>query len=642
MENRLFSFKRILSLILALVMICSLLASCKSNDEGDGSESATDGAMGSVTVFTNGAYTAKLIHDGTPTSKTLAEKLAKILSDYTGVLIVAEDSYAAYAGDAILIGNTLDAESAFVQGSLGNDEAVATIMNNKYVLAFNSQESAESILNNFKTILSVKATNLQITIDSSWNLTAGGSSSNSASTNKNTSSNSVISSGTSTFDESTLKSSASLPSLGKSYDAGDGSKTYVASSATDSTYTTTCKNLETNGFKKYTTNKIGNNEFATYLTKTQIVHVMYFPNRKEVRTAVDKRGTGKNGFALTGLSGDNKYTKTTDSEMIVCDISNSDWPGGLCIIFKLADGRFFIIDAGMGGKYNEGREWIGSSSGWIYETLKKRAKDPKNIQIAGWLITHVHSDHAGGLYDMALGYHGSSKKGKHTVMPKEVTKYLKIEKLIYNAPAKFPDVNRSGWMPKIIEKFAVKNVIKAHPGQVFYAADLTLTIYGAQDIMLEKSGSSGDSNDFSLVARAEFNKKSVLLLGDSDTIPNPRLAEIYKSALKSDVLQLAHHGYGDTGDADVNSYCNPSMILWAVSNRDQRSGQKVNVNSSIANLKGAKHYKPGTGNLIFKADWTTYQDSASSIINAIPKCDGTVCGNKNCSVKSSTWNSYNS
>ena len=645
MKNRHFPFKKLIALILALVTICSLLASCKSIDEGNGSESASDISIGSITIFANGAYTAKLIHDGTPTGKTIAEKLGKIISDYTGVLLIAEDSYAAYAGDAILIGNTLDPEATIANSALGNDAASATLVSNKYVLAFTSQESAESLLNTFKTTLSTKATNLQITIDSAWNLNSGTSSlstnKNTSSSNGNGSSNTTSSSGNETFDESTLKASATLPKLGTSYDAGQSSKTYVTSNATASSYTTICKGLETNGFKKYTTNKIGNNEFATYLTKSQIVHVMYLPNRKEVRTAVDKRGTGESGFALTGLSGDNKYTKTTNSEMIVCDISNSDWPGGMCIIFKLSDGRFFIIDAGMGGKLADNRKWIGSSSGWIYATLSKFAKDPKNIQVAGWLITHVHSDHAGGLYDMALGYHGATNAGKHTVMPKEVTKYIKIDKLIYNQPAttKF---GRNGWMSTIIKAFNVKNVVKAHPGQVFYAADLKLTVYGAQDLMLEKSGSSGDLNDFSVVSRAEFNGKSVLLLGDSDTIPNPRLAALYKETLKSDMLQLAHHGYGDTGDADVNSYCNPSMVLWVVSNSDQRSGKKINVNRSIASLKNVKHYKPGTGNLIFKSDWSTYTQSANTIISAIPKCDGTHCGNKSCSKKTSTWNSYNS
>ena len=637
------NIKRILAIVLILSTLCALLASCAFG-EGAESDSALssdvdiavdeelESSDGAIQVFANGAYTAKIIRGEMASTfeKDIYNQIRELFKKKTGVNPAFDTDFVAantekYDGPAILIGETNYDESKSAYKKLGNGQATATLVGNKYVIAVSSADAAEKLISTLKSNLNKKATAEEITITSDWKINAKVD---------------LVSSGNETFDDTGLIKSATLPNLGTGYDAGQGSKTYVKTGANKSTFETLCRDIEGKGLKKYTSNSIGDNLFATYVTQTQIVHVMFFPSRSEIRTAVDKRGTGKNGFALTGLSGENQYKKTESSEMIVCDISNADWPGGMCIIFKLADGRFFIIDAGMGGKYSDGRKWIGSSSGWIYQTLAKHADDPKNIQVAGWLITHVHSDHAGGLYDMALGYHGSTDKGKHTVMPKEVTKYIKIDKLIYNQPAttKF---GRNGWMNTIIDAFGVKNVVKAHPGQVFYLADLKITIYGAQDTMLEKSGSSGDLNDFSLVARAEFNGKSVLFLGDSDTIPNPRLANIYKNTLKSDMLQLAHHGYGDTGDADVNSYCNPSMVLWAVSNRDQRSGQKINVNSSISSLKGVKHYKPGTGNLIFKSDWSTYTESASTIINAIQKCDGTHCGNKNCSVKSSTWNSYN-
>ena len=588
-----------------------------------------------LTVFANGAYNAAFIRGDLASSfektiyneirtlfKTKTNVNPSIKTDFTGV---GKDPY---TGPAILIGETSYQESKDVYATLKDNQAIAKLIGNKYVIAFSSADAAAKLITTLEGYLKKKATATEIKIDDTWNATAKVTTSYSDNTN---------------FKDSGLAQKIDIASLGlgTQYDAGQNCKTYVKTGATKTNFTTICTAIERAGATRYTGNSIGSNLFATYVTQTQIIHVMFFPNRKEVRTAVDVRGTGTNGFGLPGLAKDNTYTKTTDSEMIVCDISNADWPGGMCIIFKLADGRFFIIDAGIGGKLSDSRKWIGSSSGWIYATLSKHAKDPKNIQVAGWLITHVHSDHAGGLYDMALGYHGSTDKGKHTVMPKEVTKYIKIDTIIYNQPAttKF---GRSGWMTTVINAFNVKNVVKAHPGQVFHYADLELTIYGAQDIMLEKSGDSGDLNDFSVVSKVAFNGKTALFLGDSDTIPNPRLAEIYKTELKADILQLAHHGYGDTGDNDVNSYCNPSMVIWAVSNRDLRSNYKINVNTSIAGLSGVKNYKPGTGNLIFKKDWSTYTESKDTIMNLIPKCDGTHCGNKSCSIKTSTNNSYNS
>lgn len=667
MKTRFFSLKRILAFILTLATICTILTSCGMDNELElFSESASGSYADYITLFENGVYGVKVVHDGSDVGRSFAEKLTKQISDYTGVSLTFEDNYYLYASPAILIGETGYSESVSAYASLGNDAASATLYGNKYVIAFSSQEAAEKLLTAFASLLSGKATPAQILINSSWGINANSTSANlngnvvndGAASDKPSESASATEQTAQKFDESVLKESATLPSLGTSYNSGQSSKTYITSNATKSSYTSLCGELEANGWIKYTTNKIGENEFATYLTKKQIVHVMYLPAKKQIRTAVDNRGTGMNGFALTGIKGENVYKKTADSKMIFCDISNADWKGGLCIIFKLADGRFFILDSGIGGYLADSRSSKGSSSGWIYATLAKFADDPKNIQVAAWMITHVHSDHAGGLYDMALGYYGYNGS-KHTVMPKEMKQYIKIDKIIYNAPDNFPDCNREGWMKTIINNFGVKNVVKAHPGQVFYIADLTMTIYGSLDLMIENAGKSSDLNDFSLVARIEFNNKTLLALGDSDTIPNPVLATVYKTSLKSDILQLSHHGYGDVGDHDVNSYCNPEMTLWAVSKADQRTNYNTNVNTSIlanttsnfgnittnssgksyGTLTNGQNFRPGMGNLVFDSNWNRTTISRTEMLNAIPKCDGTYCGSSSCSKKSSS-NTY--
>ena len=600
-----------------------------SGDTGNNSDNENND--GTLTVFKNGEYKLRLIRSDMSNAfdKSIYTDIRMTLKEFTKVLPSLNTDFVAagtekYDGPAILVGSTNYKETKELYKTLENNQAKAVLVGNKYVMVWNDITAGEQLLSSFSKKLEEISSKDEIIITDAWNITI---------------TNSFEDSGDD-FDESGLITSAILPNLGTSYNAGQGSQTYIKTGSNQGSFDTLCGDIEAKGFRKYTSNTIGDNKFVTYVTQTQIVHVMFFPSRSEIRTAVDKRGTGMNGFSLPALASQNEYTKIQDSEMIVCDISNADWPGGMCIIFKLSDGRFFIIDSGIGGKMSDGRSYVGSSSGWIYATLAKHADDPKNIQVAAWLITHVHSDHAGGLYDMALGYHGKKGGSKHTVMPKEAKEYIKIDQIIYNAPDNFPDCNREGWMKIIIEGFNVKNVVKAHPGQVFYFADLTFTIYGAQDLMLEKSGKSGDLNDFSLSLKAEFNGKKALFLGDSDTIPNPVLAQIYKHELKADLLQLSHHGYGDTGDADVNSYCNPSMVLWCVSNADLRSGQKINVNSSIATLDNVKHYKPGTGNLIFKSDWTTYTESRDTIMNLIPTCDGTYCGNSDCTTKTSFLNIY--
>ena len=567
-----------------------------------------------LTVFANGAYTVEFIRGELANQldkntynelrnlfKEKTSKSPSIKTDFVGV------GKEPYDGPAILIGETSFQESIDVYKTLKDNQAIAKLVGNKYVIAFSNTDSANKIISTIKGYLK-KQSETEIKIDENWNATIKVTTSFTENEN---------------FKDSGLTKEASLNNLGlgTQYDAGQGCKTYIKTNVTSkTTFTDLCTKVEKAGATKYTGNSIGNNLFATYVTQTQIIHLMYFPNIKEIRTAVDKRGTGTNGFSLPGLSTENKYTKKGNSSLTLCEIENSDWPGGLCMIFKLADGRFFVVDSGVGGRKDNG----GSSCGWVYASLAKHADDPKNIKVAAWLITHVHSDHAGGLVDMARGwYQKNGSDTKHKVMPQECTQYIKIEKLIYNAPGKLPDSDRDGWMNEIITAFNIKNVIKAHPGQVFHLSDLTLTIFASLDLIVEQK--VGDTNEHSVVSKATFNGKTVLMLGDTFPKINKQLANIYQEQLKSDVLQVAHHGYNNTDAATVNKYCNPSIVLYPVSTGDMRRENVLNV-AVNAPLKGKTSYAPHGGNVVLDHNWKKSMISNSTILNMIPTCP--CCGKR--------------
>ena len=431
--------------------------------------------------------------------------------------------------------------------------------------------------------------------------------------------------------------SESVPAgnLGTRYDAGQGCYTYLKTGATKENFNEACKAAETNGFKKYTTNKIGNNEFATYVTKEQILHFMFFPNKGELRTAVDKRGTGVNGFTLPGLSGENKYTSTKNSLMTLVEIENSSWPGGMCLIFKLCDGRFVIVDSGVGGRDNDG-----SSSGWVYATLAKHAEDPKDIQVAAWIITHIHSDHAGGLVDMARGTYEVSRPSEgqnrtHNVMPREIKQYIKIDTLIFNRPEKNVD-GRNGWMDEIIKAFKVSKVIKAHPGQVFYYANCKVTMYSSLDLVIEKKISN--HNDESLAMMFEFNGKKFLVLGDVYPQNTTAIANIYKEELKADIVQTSHHGYNNTAADQIYKYVKASMVIWPVASYEMKDCDLKNdpMNALLKEIPDNMQFAPHGGNIDFDENWKagkTYR-----VYNAIPYCDCSWCKTQPNSNKSKSSN----
>ena len=633
---------KLIATLLVFATALTVLASCSSDTVGNESNSESDNETGGskqtepiidpegvLTIFANGAYNVKFIRAENADSfeKDTYNKIRDLFKKRTGETpSIATDFVAAntepYDGPAILIGNTDYKESQAAYKKLDEGEASATLSGNKFVLAFSTKDSVTNLLENIKTNLNKKANKTEIKVNSEWNADIKIQ---------------YHTSGSEKFDDTGLKSSATIPgNLGTKYDAGQGSYTYVKSSATKETFDEACATVEANGFKKYTSNKIGNNEFATYVTQTQIVHFMYFPNKGELRTAVDKRGSGTNGFTLPGLSGDNKYTSTQKSLMTLVEIENSSWPGGMCLIFKLCDGRFVIIDSGVGGRDNDG-----SSSGWVYATLAKHASDPKDIQVAAWIITHIHSDHAGGLVDMARGTYEVSRPAEgqnrtHNVMPREIKQYIKIDTLIFNRPASNVD-GRNGWMDEIINAFKVKNVIKAHPGQVFYYANCKFTMYGSLDLVIDKKISN--HNDESLSLMLEFNDKKLLVLGDAYPQNTKALATIYKESLKADIVQTSHHGYDNTDAAQVYEYVQATMVIWPVASYEMKDCDLKNANVNAifkANVPENMQFAPHGGNIDFDENWKA--SNTYRVYSSIPYCDCSWCNTQPNSKKSKSSN----
>ena len=384
------------------------------------------------------------------------------------------------------------------------------------------------------------------------------------------------------FDEEKLALAATLPSFNgaefssKNIDMGDGSYLNVAKNASLQDYSDYLYSLYEAGFCYYTSNVIGENFYATFATKSQIVNAFYLAADKEVRVVVDDRAI----FSLQGLESENEYEDLGLNSLTVVAIAETGWPGGMGYVYELSDGSFFIID---GGYYNGSTV---SSAEWLTKTLQKMASDPKNIRIAAWYMSHPHEDHVGAYCAMA----------NRT----ECRKTMTIEKMILNVPAEkhvnsaeCQDVVR--WLNTALDKWTPEEVVKAHPGQEFYIANLKLTIYSSPDLVLPQDVIFTDLNDLCNVATVDFMGKRALFMGDSDSIPNPIIARNYTDTLKADILQLAHHGYGDTNAGVVYDYVNPTIVLWPVCDEHYDDGNGGGTQSIGFNQR---FFKEGIANYI--------------------------------------------
>ena len=403
------------------------------------------------------------------------------------------------------------------------------------------------------------------------------------------------------------------------FDLGQYSYMNVAKRTTPAEYDDYKKLLEEEGFLLYTTNTIGDNQFATYVTNSQIVNVMLLKydydetNTKDYpsTTSVDHYETrvivdDRYEFDLPGLESENVYTKdnTVTPSLSLLSDDQMSWPGRMGFLYQLSDGSFFIIDGGYwaGGSdtsetgRNKDPMSKASMAKTIMNVLEKYAPDPNNIVIAGWLFTHIHSDHTGAFYDMSRVEEYKAK--------------ITIEKVIYNMPSSSEmaiqdasSTNLDGmtdWeeiFNTALANFEPENIIKAHPGQKFFLRDLTFDVYTTQDILLystmTESGMNLESidwhNDVSVLTMIQFQGKKALYLGDTHERANKYTTNpLFRNQLKADILQVAHHGYGDTRADLVNKYIEPKMILWPV-----RRGHTNGSNPGYDDNSAIYYYKDG-------------------------------------------------
>ena len=545
----------------------------ESKSETESETTKETDANGTLTVFKKGNYVARLVRAESATDnekdaysviksefKSKTGKNPSIYTDFVAAGGALDDS------SAILVGKTKHAESQTIYDSLKEGAAIAKIVNNKYVIAFSNADSLIKLL----TALKEKIANSnaeEIVIDSTWEIK---------------------------IEPEAIANKLELPAfdgkmLNSASDLGQDSKLYIVSNTTKEKYDAYTSELENCGFKFYTSNKIADNEFSTFITQKQIINVMYLKNSNEVRIIEDNRDK----IELPGLKSDNNYTVAAFPSFTMMGISDAGYPGGMSFIFKLIDGTFFIIDGGMCANRTGSNECKGDPSvNRLFKTLQELADDPNNIVISGWLITHIHNDHAGAFVDLA-----------------EKPEYLKkitIKQVIYSQPADSDmadgnQPNRLNWMSDALTKMKISKTVKAHPGQVFYFADLKLTILGTHDLI--KPTKISRHNNASIVSMVEFGNNKMLFLADAEGDSNAKLELLYGNALDADILQVAHHGYVNTNAGIVYKYVTPSVVLWPIQTSDWKSGDNVyniDFNRQYLDKSNIKHYVGGAANTTFE------------------------------------------
>lgn len=325
-------------------------------------------------------------------------------------------------------------------------------------------------------------------------------------------------------------------------------ETYIAdqnymvsvSDTTKDEYEEYLKQIEGNGFKEFKRRDINGSVFAIYTTEKHVINAQFYKNDNTARIIVEDQ------FDMSMFE-KQSYEKVCDAAltMVGCAIPLNETDIsqiGLCLIFTLEDGRLIVVD---GGSYYT------SMSKILKENLQAASPDPENVRIAAWIFTHPHQDHSGAF---------------NKLVEREDTGFISsLENVIYNFPIwdVYASVKDPGQVMKtrenITKAFPNANLIKAHPGNVYYFADVELEMLYSYDAMLPFA--LDGHNTTSLAFRVKTNGQSVIILGDVTPKASRTICDIYRNHLSSDMVNVSHHGLTGASTA-LYGYIDADVVLW--------------------------------------------------------------------------------
>lgn len=219
---------------------------------------------------------------------------------------------------------------------------------------------------------------------------------------------------------------------------------------------------------------------------------------------------------------------------------------GMCYAVRLCSGRFLCIDGGTYDQTDEER---------LYAFLRDNSPHGQKPRIALWLFTHSHSDH------IQLAAHFIERYAERVEIDGFAYQFCDCDKV----SAEIEDMAE---MKQDIAAFetAIQN---AYPNAAVYTLH-TGQCYSFPGVELEILRSLDDTylynyfsfNDMSAAFRMTFaGGKTVMILGDTMQYGCRELAQTYGKYLKSDVMQVAHHGLIG-GEKGLYQLIDPDICFW--------------------------------------------------------------------------------
>ena len=309
-----------------------------------------------------------------------------------------------------------------------------------------------------------------------------------------------------------------------------------------------CRLLEENGYTQMQREVLSHRSFCAYRKNKEGIFLNFFAGTRQLQILTEKKTTYFD-YQDTGLS---VCTTPRLTQVFLSDYGLSD-------VIRLSDGRLIIIDGA--NVYEKDIEHL-------FERLKADSPMEKPV-IAAWIFTHPHSDH----YNCFIPF--LQKYGDQ----------VEIQKLFYNFPqhddtVHYPKLEKDGkafakWYGQevsgadVLKMFRDKvadlglPVYTPHTGQSYRIGEAVVQFYGTMDDTIHRSQ---NINATSLMFTMELAGQRIFFGGDG-SFSDAMLAERFGEELKSDILQVPHHGFGcGSGEGQIRGYryINPRICILPV------------------------------------------------------------------------------
>lgn len=244
-------------------------------------------------------------------------------------------------------------------------------------------------------------------------------------------------------------------------------------------------------------------------------------------------------FAILDIGGQDINYTYKDANNKDVNVKINGVTNGMCLVYRLSDGRFIIFDGGWWGTADvEGRA-VQRLYNWLCQNADYDGDGDytnNNITIAAWIFTHNHSDHISVGWKFEEMYQGNGATVQNIMYNFPEYEYTQDIYGTNLAPSYYTE-----WYPKMHQLMRDNNNLILHTGMTYDFADCNIEIlYTHEDFYPQDYFSY---NNTSVVYKLTFAGKTFLVQGDLEEPGELRAVQQAGTRLQADFVQPSHHGY---------------------------------------------------------------------------------------------------